>query len=87
MSTEWTERLQFSISESNGWLLDLRPLKSLTKSATDSISTPFEVYLAAVVAQGVSNTCNQTLGSPYNRCTNTEGDVPKDYQLLNVNIA
>jgi hypothetical protein len=84
MSTEWANKLKKSLSESNGWLLDLR---AFNKSATDSISTPFEVYLAAVVAQGVSSTYDRTLGSPYNRCTNTEGQVRREPQLLNVNIA
>jgi hypothetical protein len=87
MSTEWTEKLQFSISETNGWLLDLIPYKSLTVSATDSISTPFEVYLAAIVAQGVSSTYNISFGPPYGRCTNTDGELPEENQLLDVDIA
>jgi hypothetical protein len=87
MTDEWTEQLKNSTSESIAGFLDLRPFKELNTSSADSIlTTPWEVYLAAIVAQGVSSTWYYYF--PYYNCIELEGPGNDfDYQVLNVQIA
>lgn len=88
LTDTWTEQLKNSTSVSNGWFLNLRTYKEQDTSSSESIlTTPWEVYLAAIIAQGVSST-REWWKVPYGRCMSGDGvGEDFDYQVLNVQIA